>query len=160
MRIFHITSPCNAVAIVESGIFYSSSDQPLNNDNGLNCFCYKSGYQMEQCFEGEGAQLVLDWCGPVVVTHPQTSPPLAPNVLHDQHPWRCFVRGGTNAQLLRVVDIRFAKENIGALVASPSWYRFLPAAIRNKLERRRRHGFLRSLRSKYRNADLFLKVVG
>lgn len=160
MRIFHITSPASAVAIVERGTFYPVSNHPLNNDNGLNCFCYKPGYWMGQYFEGEGARLILEWFGPVAVTHPDTSPPLPTDVLHDQHPWRCFIRGGTKAQFLRVISIHFAKGTIDSILNLPSWHRFLPAAIQNNLARRARLSFLRVLRDKYRNSPLFLAVVG
>jgi hypothetical protein len=105
VRVFHITSPAGAVAIVDRGIFYPVSNHLLNNDNGLNCFGYRAGYRMGQHFEGEGARLILEWSGPVAVTHPDTSPPLPPNVLHDQHPWRCFVRGGSTPSFLRIVAV-------------------------------------------------------
>ena len=120
VRIFHITSLARAVAIVESSNFFPVSKHPLNNDNGLNYFCYKPGYRMGQSFEGEGARLVLDWSGPVVVTHPDTSAPLPTDILHDQHPWRCFIREGTTAQFIRIIGIHFAKDEIDSVLDSPS----------------------------------------
>lgn len=160
MRIFHITSPSRAVAIVDSGIFYPVTDHPLNNDNGLNCFCYRAGYRMGQCFEGEGAKLILEWSDPVAITHPDTSPPLQTDVLHDQHPWRCFIRGGSAPNLLRVVGIQFAKDAVDSLIEIPAWHSWLPASPRNSLRRRLRLDFLRSLRGKYSSKALHLSVVG
>ncbi|WP_227107774.1 hypothetical protein [Chromobacterium rhizoryzae] len=160
MRIFHVTSSASAVAIIKRGIFYPASDHPLNNDNGLNCFRYRSGYQMRQNFVGEGARLILEWSGPVVITHPDVSPPLPTDVLHDQYPWRCFIRGGTKFQFLRVLGIHFAKGEIDSVLDFPSWHQFLPAALKNALARRVRLRFLHSLRNKYRNNSLFLVVIG
>src|SRR5690554_3578716 len=130
MRIFHITSPERAVAIVQSGIFYPVTTAPLNNDNGLNCFGYHRYYRMGQSFEGEGARLVCEWLGPVEVTHQNTAPPLRIGVLHDQHPWRCFIRGGSNPRLLRVVDVRIDEGKIDSLLNIPSWQQWLPHALR------------------------------
>lgn len=160
VHIFHITSIARAVAIIESGTFHPASKHPLNNDNGLNCFCYKPGYRMGQCFEGEGAWLILEWSGQVVVTHPNTSPPLLTDVLHDQHPWRCFIRGGTKAQFVRVVGVRFAKSEVNSFLEPPSWHQLLPGSIRNKFARRAKLDFLRSLRDNYRSSSLHLSVVG
>lgn len=160
MRIFHITSPASVVAIVESGTFYPVSDHPLNNDNGLNCFCYKRGYRMGQHFEGVGARLILEWSGPVAMTHPGTSPPLPTDMLHDQHPWRCFIRGGTNDQFLRVIGIHFADGAIDSILDLPLWHRFLPAALQDNLSRRAKLRFLQLLRARYRSSQLFLRVVG
>lgn len=160
VRIFHITSPTCALAIVESGIFYPASTHRLNNDNGLNCFDARPGYRMGQCFEGVGARLVLEWNGPVVATHPNTSPPLTPDLLHIQHPWRCFIRGGTNKQLLRVVGIQFSEDALGAVLEAPDWHSFLPTCMRDRLNRRTKLNFFRSLRNRYRNNRLYLQVNG
>ena len=159
MRIFHITSPERAVAIVQSGTFYPVSTAPLNNDNGLNCFSYSRNYRMGQYFEGEGARLICEWSGPVAVTHQDTAPPLRIDVLHDQHPWRCFIRGGSNPGFLRVVDIRFDEGNIDSLLDLPSWQRWLPRVLRKNLKRRAKLDFLRTLRDRYRNKSLFLEVA-
>jgi hypothetical protein len=160
VRVFHITSPARALAIVENGIFHPASTNRLNNDNGLNCFDDQPGYQMGQRFEGKGARLLLEWRGPVVVTPLNASPPLAPNLLHNQHPWRCFIRGGTNKQYLRVIGIQFSKDALSSIFETPAWHRFLPAAMRDGLNRRMKLNFFRALRNKYRSNHLYLGVKG
>ena len=160
MRIYHLTSPARALAIVNSGIFYPASRHPLNNDNGLNCFSYRPGYRIGQCFGGEGARVILEWSGPVAVTHPDTSPPLQPNVLHDQHPWRCFVRGGSSSGFLRIVAVYFEKGALDSLVAIPFWHRYLPKLLANALYRRCKLNFLLAFRAKFRTKLLCLGVAG
>lgn len=160
MRIFHITSAEEAISIVKCGVFYPVSVAPLNNDNGLNCFSNSRSYCMRQCFEGQGARLICVWSGPVTITHHNTAPPLQIDVLHDQAPWRCFIRGGSNPQFLRVVNIHFDKGKIIPLLHLPAWHRWLPLVIRTTIERRAKLDFLRALRDRYRNNLLFLRVAG
>lgn len=160
LRVYHITSIASAVAIIESGTFHPASKNPLNNDNGLNCFLYKPGYWMGQIFEGEGARLILEWTGQMVETHPDTSPPLPPDVLHDQHPWRCFIRGGTKTHFVRVIGVRAAKSEVDSFLEPPSWHQLLPTSMRKKFARRAKLDFLHSLRDKYRSCSLYLSVVG
>lgn len=130
MRIYHITSPQNAVAIIENNIFYPASNHQLNNDNGLNGFCYKRIYMKRQCFEGVGAKLILEWSGPIEDTDMNTPPPLPPNILHIQNPWRCFIRGGTDAQYIRIVGVLFYDDQLDSILALPSWHCLLPQTIK------------------------------
>ncbi len=160
MRISHYTSPNSATEIIRSGIFYPASTHPLNNDNGLNCFRKGQRYWPGQYYEGFGAKLILEWSGPIVFTDKNTSPPLPTDVLHDQHPWRCFIRGGTSAKYLRVANVRFEKGEIDTLLEFPSFYRLLPTTLREKMKRRGRLRFLLSLRDLYRSKNLSVTVVG
>lgn len=132
-RIFHITSPANAAAIVHSGKFEPHSKDPLNNDNGLNCFPYRAGYQKGQCFGCSGAKLVLEWTGEEKETPLSEPPPLGINVLHDQRPWRCFIRCGSNPDLLRVVSVRFYKDD--QPIKTPDWHSSLPVSPRKFLRK-------------------------
>lgn len=160
MRVYHITSPAKAVNIVKQGVFYPASDHPLNNDNGLNCFGYRAGYTLGQCFEGTGAKLILEWSGPVAITHLNTSPPLPSDVLHDQYPWRCFIRGGSTPEFLRIVDIHFEKGAIDSLLDFPGWHCYLPTQIARSLQRLQKLRFLKAIRTTYRSKALSLRVVG
>lgn len=160
MRLYHFTSASNAKAIMDSGKFKPASLHPLNNDNGLNCFAFRSGYRLGQCFEGTGARLVMEWNGPVETTNQNVSPPLAPDVLHDQHPWRCFVRGGSKTGTLFMTAIRFDKETVDAMVPIPGWHEHLPQCLQRSLYRRARLRLLKALRLKYRNVRLPLEVLG
>jgi hypothetical protein len=160
MRVFHITSPERAVSIVKSGTFYPLSTAPLNNDNGFNCFSNSRSYCNRQYFEAKGARLICEWSGPMTTTNQNTMPPLQIDVLHDQLPWRCFIRAGSNPQFLRVVDIFFDEGEINTLLHEPAWHRWLPCSIRKSLKRRAKLDFLRELREAYRNKLLFLKVTG
>ena len=132
-RIFHITSPANAAAIVHSGKFVPVNKDPLNNDNGLNCFPYRAGYQKRQCFGGSGAKLVLEWTGEERETDLFAPLPLDIDVLHDQRPWRCFIRCGSNPNLLRVVSVWFYKED--QPIKTPDWYSALPISPRKFLRK-------------------------
>jgi hypothetical protein len=159
MRIFHITSPSDALSIVECGVFYPFSENRLNNDNGLNCFDSRPNYWNNLC-EGYGARLILEWTGPVEVTHRDTRPPLKTDVLHNQHPWRCFIRGGTGARYLRVVGIRFSPGEVNALVPVTSWYRWLPEWLKKRIFRKFKLAFYRDLRNRLRTNKLHLRVHG
>jgi hypothetical protein len=57
LRLFHITSPVAALAIIRSGHFKAAAGDLLDNDNGLNCFSYRPGFLSSQALEGKGAQL-------------------------------------------------------------------------------------------------------
>jgi len=160
MRLYHFTSASQAQAIMESGKFNPASQHPLNNDNGLNCFAFRSGYRLGQCFEGTGAKLIMEWTGPIVTTNQNASPPLAPDVLHDQHPWRCFVRGGSKTGLLFMTAIRFDKETIDAMVPTPNWHKHLPQFLQRPLYSRARLELLKAIRRKYRNVRFPLEVCG
>lgn len=159
MRLYHITSPGAAVSIVRTGRFYAAGTTPLNNDNGLNCLAFRVGYRLDQHFEGVGANVILEWTGPTSVTSQDAYPPLAVDVLHDQFPWRCFIRGGSNATYLRVVRIKFAKGEVDTLLELPSWYGYLPQKIKRSLIRRDKLGLLRWLRSRYIAQPLMLTVI-
>lgn len=158
MRLFHITSPLSAIKIVKQGRF-----NPLSSagDNGLNCFCGdKTLYNMKQCFEGEGARLILEWSGAVENTNPYTSSsPLQIDILHIQLPWRCFIPSGTNEKYIRVIGIYFSKDELNSVIESPSWYKYLPAAVETRLIRRNKLILIRELRQRYRKSDLFLKII-
>jgi hypothetical protein len=159
MRLFHITSPSDALSIVECGVFYPVSEHRLNNDNGLNCFDSRPNYWNNRC-EGYGARLLLEWTGPVEVTHRDTPPPLKTEVLHDQHPWRCFIRGGTSARYLRVVGIRLSPREVNSLVLVPGWHQWLPARMKKRLFRKYKLAFFRRLRNRLRTHQLHVRVHG
>lgn len=158
MRVYHITSPGAAVSIVRSGIFNPSTNFLEDQDNGLNCLPYHVGY-LSQGFGGTGAKVILEWTGPISVTPETTYPPLAMNVLHDQLPWRCFIRGGSNPAFLRVVRIKFDKGGVDTLIQVPSWYAYLPRNIKRPLIRRHKLALLRWLRSRYSAQPLMLTVT-
>jgi hypothetical protein len=160
MRLYHITSPESAMAVMDSGKFYPASTYRLNNDNGLNCFSFKPGYRLGQRFEGEGAKIILEWTGPVAITHQDTSPPLLTDILHDQFPWRCFVRGGSNPNHLRMVAIRFDNRIVDDMIHVPRWHKILPEMLRSSLYRRAKLMQLRDIRTNYRNGNRTLEVIG
>ncbi|WP_288410649.1 hypothetical protein [uncultured Herbaspirillum sp.] len=160
VRLYHITSPENALSILDSGKFHPVSTHPLNNDNGLNCFSFKPGYRLGQCFTDTGAKVVMEWSGKVFTTHPDESPPLPVDILHDQFPWRCFIRGGSNSAYLRIVAVRFDKGKIDNLIYVPQWYKALPKPLRVVLYRRKKLLKLRSIRQKYQHGRQHLEVLG
>lgn len=160
LRLYHITSPENAMSIMNSGKFYPVSNHPLNNDNGLNCFSFKQGYRLGQCFENTGAKLIMEWTGEVSATSPNTSPPLSVDILHDQFPWRCFIRGGSNKRHLRIVAIRFEKGKIDDMIRKPLWHKVLPQKLRASLYRRAKLSEIIALRRKYRNGSQLLEIIG
>lgn len=159
IRLFHITSPESALSILEKEIFYPVSNHDHNHDNGLNCFPYhRYGYLMGQCYEGFGAKLILEWRGETTITSKNASDPLPPNILHDQHNWRCFIRGGTDKKYLRIIGIRFFV-NIDHLLEKPRFYSLLPLSVKSGLIRKKRLKFLRDLRKKYQKKP-YLTVFG
>lgn len=157
--VYHITSPESALSIVKCGIFYPISNMNLNNDNGLNCFSFRKGYWLGQCVERSGAKIVLEWTGDVKETHPNSYPPLDRNVLHDQHPWRCFIRAGSDSSKLRLVRIDFNKELLDEYICSqhrfPQWF---PDRLKKIKIRKSKLIFFRSLRDRYRNSELNITI--
>lgn len=160
MQVYHITSQDSAASIIKSGRYYPVSTNPLNNDSGLNCFCFNQSYNLNQCFGGVGAKIVFDWTGPYQITLPSTPPPLSQNMLHDQSPWRCFIRGGVTHMNLRVVRVLFASGALDDGLLFPSWYGLLPAPIRRKMARRHKRNFLLLLRRQYRGQVRYVEIVG
>ena len=159
IRLYHITSPDMAMQIMDSGKYHPVSIALLNNDNGLNCFAFKRGYWQGQCIENTGAKIIFEWSGLVSITHPDTAPPLDIDILHDQIPWRCFVRAGTSSDHLRLLAIRFDKGVIDDMTNLNFWQQFLPDTIQKSLRRRLKLQLLKSIRSNYRNQNKLLKVV-
>lgn len=159
MLVYHLTSVDAALSIVESGVFMPVSQAPLNNDAGLNCFAFRPGYRLGQWFEGEGAKLVLKWSGPVASTHPDTAPPLPPNALHDQHPWRCFVPRQSDPDLLRVIRVEFDAEALNNAIPLAGWQRFLPARLRERLKRAKKKRLLVNVRRLCRAKPLYLQIA-
>ena len=158
MRLYHITSPNCALKIIDSGRFIPASRHPLNNDNGLNCFAFVPGFQMGQKFEQEGARIIFEWSGPIALTRLDTSPPLPPSVLHNQHPWRCFVRAVPPNGQLRAIAIRFDKGVFDAMLDRPWWYCLLTRSQQEALCRSKKLVLLQGIRSRYRNKNLPIEV--
>lgn len=102
-KIIHITSLENAIKIVNSEKCIPISNDPLNFDSCLNCFCTK---MKGQNFENTGTKIVFKWYGKVKkIDHNNTSVPYEKNILYNQEPWRCFIPTGSSKDLLQVVNI-------------------------------------------------------
>jgi hypothetical protein len=154
--IFHETSPGAALSLARDRTFIPASSSSLNLDSGLNCFSKIGRYQSAQCLNGYGAIVHFEWTGQCISLGPCTPPPLPEGVLIDQAPWRLHIRGPVGAQDLRITRICFTKEALDAFCgnAPPARWprRIWPSA------RRRRLGFLREMRSYYRQEDCYLQI--
>ena len=100
MKIVHVTSIGSALAIMRSRVFLPASPDPLNGDAGLNGLELSRSHECNDWWlTGTGARLPFEWGGPV---DNSTTVPLAPNVLHDDMPYRVVVPAGTTRHLTLV----------------------------------------------------------
>lgn len=148
MVVFHITSLQSAINILETGTFHAYSRALLNNDNGLNCFKSGESGNFTQCFKSDEdkdvrAILSFRWKGKIIDTDQDTYPPLKINVLHNQLPWRCFIRVGTDSELIRAANIKIGTLSDDYL---PFWGKSLPESLKNKLKRKKKLRLLLKLK--------------
>lgn len=153
---YHRTSPDAACSIASKKIFYSCT---MLSDHGLN------GYQQHQAInrqttEGQGAEIVLEWTGPVK----EVSIDIPVNkmdfdTLYIQERWRMFVRAPFNKELLKVKNIRF-KESLDSYIHYPNWYKafYIPKALQTSLLRKKKLEELKKIRAKYIGQELFLEI--
>ena len=157
MRIYHITSLECLTSILREGVYVPKSLNPYDNDNGLNCFPFTKGFKLNQSFGGQGVILVLKWTGSIVNTHMSSPPPLKNGCLHQQPPWRCFIRGPIGPNDLKVVNVKFSRWALEEYL-SPSWYLHLPTFLKRRLVRKSKLTFIVNLRRLYRTQQCYLQV--
>lgn len=120
MKLKHVTSLSNAVAIIESQTFLPHVTASDKGDSGLNCFVEGMHY-IESHYEAEGAVLVFRWDGPETS---DTDKMLEPNWLCHWGGWRSVVTGGTE-KYLTAVDLKALQGEVWEeLVGTPPWYAF------------------------------------
>lgn len=143
----------------------------MEADHGLNG--YTNVRQVNgQYLEGVGAELVLEWLGPIRETNVNEMrvSQMQKNVLHsqfiqseiygDKKRWREFIPAPMNENLLKIVNIRFVRgSTIDDLISYPSWYRYIPLnEIKINFKRKFKLKFIKELRDEYINQELFLKI--
>ncbi|WPP68980.1 hypothetical protein SOI81_11385 [Acinetobacter pittii] len=168
MRFYHQTNPDIAVYLARTQNFVSC---PMESDHGLNGYIHVSQIN-NTTLEGVGAELVLEWLGPVQDVNADEIyfSEMEKNVLYSQfiqtetyNPqkrWREFIPAPMQENLLKIVNIRFVRgSKIDNVISYPSWYRFIPSKkLKTNLERKFKLKFIKELRDTYINRDLFLKI--
>lgn len=167
MRFYHQTSPEIVMHLINSKVFISCT---LADDHGLNGYVGKNQVN-RQALENEGAELVLKWLGHVEEINAYEVPvfKMEKNVLYSQFNqtefymtktrWREFVPAPLNKDLLQIVNIRFLNGNkIDQFIHYPKWHKVIPRKFRRDLERGFKLKFIKNLRDKYVNNDLFLQI--
>lgn len=157
MIIRHHTSLAIALKILRECRFTPKSNSPTDADNGLSAFARGEKFKRQE-IENTGVVIGLEWRGGSVVTSQWAQHPLAPNVLHDQRPWRYFIRGPVSPQLLKVAYVRVSRAALeshikGTLSSSPRrilLWRFS--------ERKHKLRLLQDLRKAYRSQPCFIEV--
>lgn len=157
MIVYHITGVGNALSILRSGIFNPHSLLPTNGDNGLNSFDHRVGYTVQR-YKSQQCIIFFDCSLPYSVTSVNTPNPLPPGVLHDQYPWRMFIRGPINKLCLRITNVRIRKWAIDEYLSEtePS---LVPSFIIRLFYRKRRLRLLTELRSLYRSKPAYIEVA-
>lgn len=168
MRFYHQTSPHYAQRIIRTKKFNSCN---MEADHGLNG--YTNVRQVNrQHLEGVGAELVLEWLGPIRETNVNEMrvSQMQKNVLYsqftqseiygDKKRWREFIPAPMNENLLKIVNIRFVRgSKIDDLISYPNWYRYIPLnEIKINFKRKFKLKFIKELRDEYINQELFLKI--
>ncbi|WP_202742129.1 hypothetical protein [Acinetobacter calcoaceticus] len=168
MRFYHQTDPAIAVYLIRTKKFISC---PIESDHGLNGYIDVSQLSNTK-LEGVGAELVLQWTGPVEDVNADEIyfSEMKKNVLYSQfiqtetyNPqkrWREFIPAPMQENLLKIVNIRFVSGNkIDNVISYPDWYRFIPfKKLKTNLERKFKLKFIKELRDEYINRELFLKI--
>ncbi|SSS47038.1 Uncharacterised protein [Acinetobacter baumannii] len=168
MRFYHRTSPEIAVHLIRTKNFIGNV---MKDDDGLNGYVHVSQLK-KTTLNGVGAELILEWLGPVHVVNIDELPvfKMKKNVLYSQyvqtetyHPierWREFIPSPMNENLLKIVNIKFLEgKKLDDLIFYPDWYRFIPfKKLKTKLERGFKLRFIKELRDEYINRELFLKI--
>lgn len=102
MKVEHVTCIGNAILILDSGVFISSSNNPRHGDSGMNCL---NGSNVNN-YENRGVILCFDWSGPIKSDPESTGRPYPINTLIDNGPWRKVVSLGTD-RFLSFDSIKF-----------------------------------------------------
>jgi len=159
IKLIHVTSPWALESILASGVFHAFSGHPLNGDSGLNCFLLGQPGNLGQRFEGSGAALKLIWEGPVRRAGASPRLPLAPNILHDSMPWRCFIPVDSDLCRPRIIGFKIAAWALDEYIGftCPFWY---PHWLRKRLYRRAKLCALRRFRGLMQRRQKYLKVAG
>ena len=104
-RFKHICSVESLISILEEKIFRPVYKSPLAGDSGINGYLEGDPINRGQAISGEGAELIIEWCGEI-----QDDPkaklefPLPKNVLVRQGRWRSIIPSQTDKSLIKVVD--------------------------------------------------------
>ena len=158
MIVFHITSIQGALSILRSGLFHPKSGDAADGDNGLNLLDSRNGYMAGQMFASQQCIIFFECRLPLIKTSTGAKNPLASGVLHDQHPWRMFIRGPIGRCSLRVTHVRIRDWAINEHMDNTSPRR-LQSFIVDLLRRKRRLRLLKELRSLYRSRCACIQVA-
>ncbi|MFJ4393314.1 hypothetical protein [Pseudomonas sp. NPDC089396] len=160
-RIVRHTSPEKAIAIAKTGDFILKFKDPMNLDSGLNGFIKNrmNEYNTNQELTDKGAILEFEWAGDFVELLSATEPPLPPNILIHQPPWRAHIRGPIDCNKLRLVSIKFSSAGaIDELIEYPWWIDFLPFG-RAQVQRYIKFKFIKELRNTYMKEKRFIRFI-
>lgn len=158
MIVYHITGVGNVLSILMSGIFQPYSFNPMIGDNGLNLFDDRPGYNAGQQFPSQQCIIFFKCSLPISVTGPSVPNPLPAGILHDQHPWRMFIRGPIGNSSLRVTHVRIRNWAIDEYLEQTQPQN-LPSFILSRFYRRWRFHLLSELRSLYRAQPAYIQVA-
>ena len=156
MIVHHITSIESALSILRSGVFRPKAIDPADGDNGLNLLDVRPGYWRQE-IESTQCKIVFECSLPVVQTSTGSPNPLASGVLHDQHPWRMFIRGPIPQCSLRVTHVLMRDWAINEYLNGRT--RGLWPSFASAIRKRQKLRLLREFRSLYRAKCANIKVA-
>ena len=101
----HVCSVEDLLKIITEQRFRPIYPSALAGDSGINGYIEGDAFIRTQDIEGEGAELVIEWCGDVINDlGSKLKYPLQPNVLIRQGAWRSVIPFGTEKSFIKVVD--------------------------------------------------------